>query len=74
MKSILEVEYTKYSSRVRMSRRSKVKRAIMAENSSRFKLIYSSSIFQNKVLSQIGYIGDLTSSLNLIYNNQLLNL
>ena len=54
MKSISVVEYEFDRIKIRITDQIKIEEAIMKENVTRFKLVYSSSLFQQEKLEQIG--------------------
>ena len=69
MKSIIAVECKKFGSILRVSRKVQVKKAIIDENSKRFILAYSPSIFNRKMIEQIGIFGEKSYLQQLLYNS-----
>ena len=57
MKSISAVEYEVDGMKIRVTNQFKIEEAIMKENATRFKLTYSSPLFQQEELDQIERYG-----------------
>ena len=56
-KSIKVIEYIQDRYLIRTSKKIEMKREIMKENESQFKLVYSSPIFDKSIIEQIGQFG-----------------
>ena len=69
MKPISAVEYKDNRCLIRATSQLKIEEAIMNENNKRFKLVYSSPLFNRNILYQIGYCAEKKAADELLFNN-----
>ena len=70
MKSITTIEYKKFGSILRVSKKVQVKKAVMDENSKRFILVLNSLILNRRMIEQIGVFREKSYLQQLLHNGQ----